>query len=424
MVPEMTRTAAAATTPERIHRSLTAALVLCAGALCAPALAVAADPLARVSIDVSGAIPEDDKTTARMVVRDAGRRVYRGRIGIELRGQSSLMFPKKSWSLELRDSKGDNRDVSLLGMPADDDWVLYAGYNDKTLMRNVLAYETARRLGRYASRTRFVEVTLNGRYHGVYVLMEKLKLQKDRIDLPEPAQLLEWTFPFQARDKGHSFGLPVWHYRVLFEDPERADLSRKRRAQIRRSISATERAVYELDGWRRLLDERSAVDFILVNELFKNQDAFHASTYLARGAGGPWQLGPVWDFDIAAGNSDYGPSARLKGSMLDRRPWARRLYADRAFVRAVTARWRELRAAGLRQALLASAGRHARRLAATGAAGRNFRRWPVLGVRVWPNPPAAVRRTTYASEVRALRRWLSLRIGWMDRHVDDLSPGG
>jgi hypothetical protein len=334
------------------------------------------------------------------------------------------LFPKKSWSIELRDRNGDNRDVSLLGMPADDDWVLYAPYNDKTLMRNVLAYETARRLGRYASRTRFVEVTLNGRYHGVYVLMEKLKLQKDRIDLPEPAQLLEWTFPFQARRKGHSFGLPVWKYRVLFEDPERSDLSRKRRAQIRRSIGATERAIYRLDGWRRHLDEASAVDFVLVNELFKNEDAFHASTFLARGAGGRWQLGPVWDFDISAGNSDYGPSATLKGSMLDRRPWARRLYADRAFVRAVTRRWRELRAGGLRQDLLSSADRYARRLAATGAARRNFSRWPVLGVRVWPNPAAAVRRTTYASEVRALRRWLALRIGWMDRHVDDLAPGG
>jgi hypothetical protein len=374
---------------------------------------------------VNGAIPDASKTTARMVVRDGGRRVYRGRIGIEHRGQSSLaLFPKKSWSIELRDRKGDNRDVSLLGMPADDDWVLYAPYNDKTLMRNVLAYETARRLGRYASRTRFVEVTLNGRYHGVYVLMEKLKLQKDRIDLPEPAQLLEWTFPFQARRKGHSFGLPVWKYRVLFEDPERSDLSRKRRAQIRRSIGATERAIYRLDGWRRHLDEASAVDFVLVNELFKNEDAFHASTFLARGAGGRWQLGPVWDFDISAGNSDYGPSATLKGSMLDRRPWARRLYADRGFVRAVTKRWRELRAGGLRQDLLSSADRYARRLAATGAARRNFSRWPVLGVRVWPNPAAAVRRTTYASEVRALRRWLALRIGWMDRHVDDLAPGG
>jgi hypothetical protein len=425
MTPAAAMTPVAATTPEPILLSLLTAFVLSAGALTAPAPAVAADPLARVSIDVNGAIPNASKTTARMVVRDGGRQVYRGRIGIEHRGQSSLaLFPKKSWSIELRDRNGDNRDVSLLGMPADDDWVLYAPYNDKTLMRNVLAYDTARRLGRYASRTRFVEVRLNRRYHGVYVLMEKLKLQKDRIDLPEPAQLLEWTFPFQARKKGHSFGLPIWRYRVLFEDPERSDLSRKRRAQVRRSIAATERAIYRLDGWRRHLDEASAVDFILVNELFKNQDAFHASTFLARGAGGLWQLGPVWDFDISAGNSDYGASATLKGSMLDRRPWARRLYADAAFVRAMTRRWRELRAGGLRQDLLSSAGRYARRLAATGAAGRNFRRWPVLGRRVWPNPAAAVRRTTYASEVRALRRWLSLRIGWMDRHVDDLEPGG
>jgi hypothetical protein len=135
-------------------------------------------------------------------------------------------------------------------------------------------------------------------------------------------------------------------------------------------------------------------------------------------------MGPVWDFDISSGNSDYGPSATLKGSTLEDRVWVKHLYRDRRFVRALTERWRALRAAGLRGQLLGSVSGHARRLAYTGAAGRNFRRWPVLGVRVWPNPPAAVRRTTYTSEVRALRTWLSLRVGWMDRHVDDLGPGG
>ena len=260
--------------------------------------------------------------------------------------------------------------------------------------------------------------------------MEKLKLQKDRMSLPDRSQLLEWTFGFQARIKGRSFGLPVSGYRILFEDPERSDLTRKRRAQIRRSIGAAERSLHASNfrdpaiGWRRRIDEAAAVDFFLLNELFKNQDAFHGSTYLARAPGGRWQLGPVWDFDISMGNSDYGPSATLTGSMLDRRAWARRLYGDPAFVRAATRRWRELRAGGLRQDLLRSVGRHARLLAGSGAAGRNFRRWPVLGVRVWPNPPASVRRTTYASEVSALRRWLTLRIGWMDRHVDDLAPGG
>jgi hypothetical protein len=399
------------------------------GALSAPAPAVAADPLARVHIDVRGAIPQDEKKTARMVVRDNGRAVYRGRIGIERRGQSSQRFPKRSWGLELRNRRGDNRDVALLGMPADDDWILYAAYNDKTLMRNVIAYETARRLGRYAARTRFVEVHLNGRYHGVYVLMEKLKLQKDRLDLPEPAHLMEWTFSYQARNKGRYFRLPVSEYFMLFEDPERKDLGKRARSRVRGSLGDAERALYgegfrdPATGWRRHIDERAAVDYVLVNELFKNQDAFHASTYLARGAGGRWQLGPVWDFDIAMGNSDYGPSATLEGSMLEERAWASRLYRDPAFVDAVAARWRALRAGGLRGALLRSVAGHARRLAATGAAGRNFRRWPVLGTRVWPNPPEAVQRTTYGSEVAALRGWLDRRIAWMDGHVSELRPG-
>jgi len=276
----------AATTPERTRRSLIVAATLGAGALCAPAPAVAANPLARVDIRVNGAIPDDDKKAARMTVRDGGRWQYRGRVGIELRGQSSQMFPKKGWSIELRDRKGGNRDVGLLGMPADDDWVLYAAYNDKTLMRNVLVYQTARRLGRYASRTRFVALRLNGRYHGVYVLMEKLKLQKDRIDLPEPAQLLEWTFTFQAGQKGRSFRLPLSRYHILFEDPERVDLGRKGVARVRRSIEAAERALYRRRDWRRHIDEAATVDYVLLNELFKNQDAFHASTFLARGAPG------------------------------------------------------------------------------------------------------------------------------------------
>jgi hypothetical protein len=402
-----------------------AALIAGAGVLCAPAPAAsAADPLAKVSISVRGEIPDQRKKAARMVVRDGGRTHYRGRIGIERRGQSSQMFPKKSWSLELRDRAGDNRDVGLLGMPADDDWVLYAPYNDKALMRNAIAYGTARWMGRYAARTRFVEVRLDGRYHGVYVLMEKLKLHDDRVDVPEPAQLLEWTFGWQVRSKGHSFRLPVTGYHIVFEDPERSELDRRERAQVRRSVGALERAIYHArpSGWRRHLDAGAAVDFMLVNELFKNQDAFRASTYLTKGAGGLWQLGPVWDFDISMGNSDYGESAVLRGSMLAQRAWAGQLYGDPAFARAMTTRWHELRRAGIRRHVMRSTRRNARRLAATGAARRNFDRWPVLGRRVWPNPPAAVRRTSHADEVRALRSWLHRRIAWMDAHVDDLRP--
>jgi len=161
----------------------------------------------------------------------------------------------------------------------------------------------------------------------------------------------------------------------------------------------------------------SAVDFVLLNELFKNQEAFNTSTYLAQGEGEKWSLGPLWDVDLSMGNFSYGPASVLPGPMLAKRDWALRLYADPAFVAAVAARWQELRAAGLREALLADVAMIAKRLVATGAAAHNFRRWPVLGKVIWPNPPNAASRTTYHSEVRALTAWLKTRIAWLDANI-------
>jgi hypothetical protein len=112
-------------------------------------------------------------------------------------------------------------------------------------------------------------------------------------------------------------------------------------------VNAAERALYGPGSWRRRIDPASAVDFALLNELFKNEDGFHGSTYMALGADGRLHLGPIWDFDISMGNSDYGPSRRLRGWMLARRDWAERLYRDRTFRSAMARRWRG-RAAGPR----------------------------------------------------------------------------
>src|SRR5688572_31589978 len=117
------------------------------------ALPAAAHALPVIHVDVPRAIPDEPKVAGTL--RMPG---YRGRIGIEVRGQSSQQFPKKSFAIELRDARGEDRKAPLLGMPADGDWVLYAPYNDKTLMRNAVAYRTARWVGRYAARTRFVRV--------------------------------------------------------------------------------------------------------------------------------------------------------------------------------------------------------------------------------------------------------------------------
>jgi hypothetical protein len=373
-------------------------------ALAAAAPAVAAPPL--VHIDARRAIPNEPKVPATL--RMPG---YRGRIGIETRGQSSQQFPKKSYSIELRAGGGQDRKVPLLGMPEDGDWVLYGPYNDKTLMRNVVAYRTARWMGRYAARTRFVRLRLNGRAHGVYVLMERLELGDDRI---RGDALFEFTFPFQARSKGPSFRTPVKRRPIVWEDPERGDLSAPEARRLASKVRAAERGLYGPGSWRRHLDESAAVDFALVNELFKNEDGFHASTYMAL-RGGKLHLGPVWDFDISMGNSDYGPSSRLRGWMLARRDWAERLYADRRFTRRMAARWRELRRAGLRRELLGIVAGAEREL--RGSVADNFARWPVLGRRIWPNPVA---RGSYGAELRFLRGWLTRRIAWIDRNIGRL----
>lgn len=116
---------------------------------------------------------------------------FAGPAKLKPRGFTSLRHPKRSYSVETLDGTGEAADVALLGMPADSDWVLYAPYPDKTLLRDVLAYELSNQLGHYASRTRFVEVfvneTTNGltraHYVGVYVLEEKVKIAAQRVVL-------------------------------------------------------------------------------------------------------------------------------------------------------------------------------------------------------------------------------------------------
>ena len=108
---------------------------------------------------------------------------YDGMITIELRGNSSQWNDKRPYRLETVDEDGENNNVSLLGMPDENDWVLYAPWQDKSLIRNVLTYQIANEMGRYAARTRYCELYLNDDYKGIYVLMEKIKRDQNRIDI-------------------------------------------------------------------------------------------------------------------------------------------------------------------------------------------------------------------------------------------------
>ena len=117
---------------------------------------------------------------------------YSGRIGIELRGNSTQGFPKKPYAVETQDSTGANLDVSILGMPAENDWTFLASYIDRTFIRDPLAHFLSTLTGRWSSRCRFCELILNGEYEGVYIVLEKIKRTKNRLDLSKltPADTL------------------------------------------------------------------------------------------------------------------------------------------------------------------------------------------------------------------------------------------
>jgi hypothetical protein len=388
-----------ATAPRAI---LPACVLVAAAALavCAPA----ASALPRIAVETTRAIPDEPKVPAR--VRIAG--AYRGRAGIEVRGHTSQRFPKKSYAVELRTRGGAGRDVSLLGMPADDDWVLHAPYNDKSLMRNVVAYAAARAMGRWAPRTRYAELWLNGDYRGVYVLAERPEIARGRA---RGDWMLELTFGFQARRKGPYFRTRITRQAMVWSDPGHEDLTRRERREVRARIDAAESALYRGGDWRAHFDEAAAIDYVLVQELMRNADAFRASTFLTLTREGRIRMGPVWDFDLSSGNHVTQRTERAKGWFTTPRRWVRHMWTDGRFRAAVRARWRELRRQGFRSDVLDALER-SRRTLAGGPAARNFRRWPILDVRLWQNPVA---RGSFGAEVGALRRYLVRRMAWMDR---------
>jgi hypothetical protein len=141
-------------------------------------------PIVVITTKPGESIKNEPKITADMKIisNQAGLRnntsdpgnVYTGKVGIEIRGRYSASLPQKPYGFETRDVSGNNVNVSLLGMPAENDWVLLANYNDKTFLRNVLAFELFRKMGNYSVRTRFCEVTVNNVYQGIYLLGEKI----------------------------------------------------------------------------------------------------------------------------------------------------------------------------------------------------------------------------------------------------------
>lgn len=363
-----------------------------------------------------------------------------GATGLKLRGSSSLQFPKKQYALETWDVTNDDIDVPLLGFPAESDWILYGPYTDKSLMRDFLAYRWSNRIGRYAVRTRFVEVFFdqNGGgvsasdYVGVYILQEKIKEGPHRVDIA-PIDSTDNTLPEVSGgyiikrdrlDPGDGGFVTSRGVRLAYVYPKESEITLAQAAWLQGYIDSFETALYgpafadPVTGYAAWIDVDSFIDHHLMVEMTKNIDGFRLSTFMFKDREGKLHMGPVWDYNLTLGNANY-----LEGWLptgwyhplisSSEYAWWPRLFVDPEFVVRYRDRWHALRRTTLTTLSLTDDIDQTAALLDE-AQARNYVRWPILGLYVWPNEFIGA---TYAEEVAWMRQWLIDRLAWMDAQL-------
>lgn len=376
---------------------------------------------------------------------------FYGQIAIEKRGSTSNSFPMKSYGLETRGPDSVNYNVSLFDWPSDNDWILYAPYTDKSLIRNVLTYDLGRQMGQYAPRTKLCEVILNGSYIGVYVLMERIKINPGRVnvdplnytdtlnnqltggyiikvDKTTSGGVIAWTSPYTAQ--APSTG-PIYYQ---MHDPELDALHPDQFNYIKNYVNNWETALKSVNfanpqiGFRAYADESSFIDFFIMNELSKNVDGYRISTFLHKkrvSEGGKIHAGPLWDFNLGWGNANYCQGGQTtgwevnfnsvcQGNGANMNPfWLNRMLQDTVFSNNLKCRWSDLRTSILSDEHLMnyidSLG-----MILEEPAERNYNRWPILGVYVWPNNFIG---NTYQEELTYMKNWILARTAWMDANM-------
>ena len=361
-------------------------------------------------------------------------------IGIKVRGFNSAAFPKPNYTIEFHDSTGKDINVSLLGLPPSDDWVLHGPYLDKSMIRNSFAHWLFRQTGRYSPRTKFFDLYINGVYRGVYELTERIKRGKYRVNVSklkktdiEGEELTGgyiWEFDYII-DR-HGAGLPSYNpadfqtsdgVNVVLRYPKKEKITKEQEEYLKNYLNNLEALVKDGkngNGYENYVDVASTVDYILHQELTNHADAYVYNFFMYKPKDrtdehgnktvGKTTLGPPWDFELAfknsfkpdSGNNDkkdtnstIGFDFRSTSSWIIENNynninvstglgsytlagWLIEMWRDSVFQIEVSKRWAELRS-GVWHTKTIDAYLDSMKTYLKSAAERNFKRWPNLG---------------------------------------------
>ena len=294
---------------------------------------------------------------------------YDGRIDIEIRGSSSQYFSKKQYGFSTRLSDDVSRNnVSLLGMPEEHDWILNGMVYDTAMIRDYLCYNLYRQLGNYASRTAYCELYINNLYRGIYLLQEKIKADKGRVDVikigSNDNNLPNVSGGYITKADKVSMGEPIawtmftWYgapvnYLNVLPKPENVTSSQFDyiSAQFEDlETTARNKNVSLENGFPSIIDIPSFIDHFIISELASNPDAYQYSTYFHKDRKGKLRAGPLWDSDLSFGNDlffwgfDRSKTAgwHFENNENDGSTFWRDLYYSDEFRCYLSLRWNEL----------------------------------------------------------------------------------
>ena len=409
---------------------------------------------------LGGEIVDEPKIPSALTIKKKDTIFYSGNIGIEIRGESSQYFDKKSYGFETWDENYEDMDVSLLEFPEEEDWILYGPYSDKSLIRNKLIYELSNQMGMYASRTQFIELSINSDYKGLYVFMEKLKRDKNRINI---SKLKETDLDENSISGGYIIKIDKSdledgsytdynsfksNYDVFgningdkliffnYEYPKPSDIHSYQKNYIQNYFHEFEDALSSNNfvdpniGYRKYINEESFIDFFILNELANNVDGYRLSTYLYKDRDEKMNIGPIWDFNLSFGNADYCGGERYDvwcykfnerclGDFWNVPFWWDRLLEDESFVTNLKTRWNDLRTNILSNENIISMVNEKYSILKneTNVADNNFNKWKIFGIYIWPNSFIG---NNYFEEIEFLKNWIINRTAWLDESINSL----
>jgi len=291
-------------------------------------------PVVVINTDGGAYIPDEPRVKANMkiIYRGPGERNYltdinntlylnySGRISIEIRGSSSQSLDKKPYGFTtLLDDDLTEYNVRLLGMPSEHDWVLNALNFEPSCIRDYLCYNLSRQIGEYATRTVYCEVIINGDYRGLYLLEEKIKPDKNRVNiekiLPTDNSLPELSGGYIIKaDKVNGDPVAWTEYAYNWQNvdyihhwPDPADATISQTNYIKsvfNNLSTTAHSMYTSisTGYPSIIDIPSFIDYMLLSELASNPDSYQYSTFFHKDRNGKLRAGPIWDFNLSFGN--------------------------------------------------------------------------------------------------------------------------